>query len=123
LRAKVRVHLLTALHFAIADGLGIRGFYDGLTGTLVRQLTYSMARFAIYEDVSVVYICKLTCRPRRAYTLVRPLTPRALKLSLRSEPGPMPVWKMGVAGSLAGAIAGAACNPAEAVMVSACDER
>ena len=29
--------------------LGIRGLYDGLTGTLLRQMTYSMMRFAVYD--------------------------------------------------------------------------
>lgn len=39
--------------------------------------------------------------------------------SPRIEPGPMPVWKMALAGSIAGAIAGAAANPAEQMMVRA----
>lgn len=28
---------------------GVRGLYDGLTGTLLRQMTYSMMRFAAYD--------------------------------------------------------------------------
>ena len=27
----------------------MRGLYDGLTGTLLRQMTYSLARFAAYD--------------------------------------------------------------------------
>lgn len=28
---------------------GVRGLFDGLTGTLLRQMTYSMTRFAAYD--------------------------------------------------------------------------
>jgi len=30
--------------------LGVRGLFDGLTGTLLRQMTYSMMRFAVYDE-------------------------------------------------------------------------
>ncbi|KAK1923001.1 mitochondrial carrier domain-containing protein [Papiliotrema laurentii] len=29
---------------------GVRGLFDGLTGTLLRQMTYSMMRFAVYDE-------------------------------------------------------------------------
>jgi dicarboxylate transporter 10 len=28
---------------------GVRGLFDGLTGTLLRQMTYSTMRFAVYD--------------------------------------------------------------------------
>jgi dicarboxylate transporter 10 len=33
---------------------GVRGLYDGLTGTLLRQMTYSMTRFAAYDKAKEV---------------------------------------------------------------------
>jgi hypothetical protein len=33
---------------------GVRGLYDGLTGTLLRQMTYSMMRFAAYDWAKTV---------------------------------------------------------------------
>lgn len=69
---------------------GIRGLYDGLTGTLLRQMTYSLMRFAVYED---------------------------MKVRIHTDPGPPPAWKMAAAGSIAGGIAGVLGNPAELMMV------
>lgn len=43
---------------------GIRGLYDGLTGTLLRQMTYSMMRFAAYDWAKgVVHTGKPSCHP------------------------------------------------------------
>lgn len=69
---------------------GFTGLYDGLTGTLLRQMTYSMMRFAAYDQI---------------------------KASMHPGPGPAPAWKMALAGSLAGGIAGVLGNPAELMMV------
>lgn len=69
---------------------GIRGLYDGLTGTLLRQMTYSLMRFAAYD---------------------------AIKAKLHDGPGAPPAWKMALAGSCAGGIAGVLGNPAELMMV------
>ncbi|BEI85557.1 hypothetical protein CcaverHIS002_0509580 [Cutaneotrichosporon cavernicola] len=69
---------------------GIRGLYDGLTGTLLRQMTYSLMRFAAYDH---------------------------FKSQLHQGPGPPPVWKLAVAGSCAGGLAGMFGNPAELIMV------
>ena len=38
----------TTLHHA-----GVVGLWDGITGTLLRQFTYSLVRFAAYEDLKV----------------------------------------------------------------------
>ncbi|OCF31420.1 hypothetical protein I316_06822 [Kwoniella heveanensis BCC8398] len=69
---------------------GIRGLYDGLTGTLLRQMTYSMGRFAIYE---------------------------AMKKKVAPNPGPVPLYKLVLSGSVAGGIAGVIGNPFELIMV------
>ncbi|KAL7422664.1 hypothetical protein Q5752_001955 [Cryptotrichosporon argae] len=69
---------------------GVRGLFDGLTGTLLRQMTYSMMRFAIYDEV---------------------------KKRVHTGPGPPPAWKMALAGSVAGGVAGTLGNPAELMMV------
>lgn len=74
----------------ILSNYGVRGLYDGLTGTLLRQLTYSTLRFAVYQKTL-------------AYA--------------HTEAGPAPVWKLAAAGSLAGALSGGLCNPAELAMV------
>ncbi|WWC88747.1 uncharacterized protein L201_003660 [Kwoniella dendrophila CBS 6074] len=69
---------------------GGRGLYDGLTGTLARQLTYSMGRFAIYETT---------------------------KSRIHTDTGPIPFYKMAFAGTVAGTIAGTLGNPFEIMMV------
>lgn len=69
---------------------GVRGLYDGLTGTLLRQMTYSMMRFAVYDEA---------------------------KKFVHPGPGPPPAWKMALAGSIAGGVAGVLGNPAELMMV------
>ncbi|ORX41150.1 mitochondrial carrier domain-containing protein [Kockovaella imperatae] len=69
---------------------GFTGLFDGLTGTLLRQMTYSMMRFAVYD---------------------------AAKEALQDGPGPMPAWRMALAGSIAGGVAGVFGNPAELMMV------
>lgn len=69
---------------------GFRGLYDGLTGTLLRQMTYSLMRFAAYDHI---------------------------KAELHQGPGPPPAWKLALAGSCAGGMAGMIGNPAELIMV------
>jgi dicarboxylate transporter 10 len=72
------------------NSYGFRGLYDGLTGTLLRQMTYSLMRFAAYDHI---------------------------KGELHQGPGPPPAWKLALAGSCAGGIAGMIGNPAELMMV------
>lgn len=69
---------------------GVRGLFDGLTGTLLRQMTYSMMRFAVYDEA---------------------------KKAVHTGPGPVPAYKMALAGSIAGGVAGVLGNPAELMMV------
>ncbi|WVW81060.1 hypothetical protein I302_103051 [Kwoniella bestiolae CBS 10118] len=69
---------------------GARGLLDGLTGTLLRQMTYSMTRFAAYDWA---------------------------KAEVHKGPGPPPAWKMALAGSIAGGIAGVVGTPFETLMV------
>ncbi|WWC65423.1 uncharacterized protein I303_108041 [Kwoniella dejecticola CBS 10117] len=69
---------------------GARGLLDGLTGTLLRQMTYSMTRFAAYDWA---------------------------KAEVHTGPGQPPAWKMALAGSIAGGIAGVVGTPFETLMV------
>ncbi|ELU45262.1 hypothetical protein AG1IA_00713 [Rhizoctonia solani AG-1 IA] len=63
---------------------GIRGLFDGISGTLFRQMTYSLCRFWAYDESKKI---------------------------VHSGPGPMPGWKMALAGTMAGGIAGVVGNP------------
>ena len=87
--------------------LGPRGLYDGLTGTLLRQMTYSMARFAAYDWAKGV-----------VHTGQYLLASGTIDvLTVATESTPMPAYKMALAGSMAGGIAGVLGNPAEIIMV------
>ena len=62
----------------------MRGLFDGLTGTLLRQMTYSMMRFAVYDEAKkAVHVGKylpfpvsttLSGRPLRSLLTTRPRT-------------------------------------------------
>ncbi|KEP48011.1 dicarboxylate carrier protein [Rhizoctonia solani 123E] len=69
---------------------GIRGLFDGISGTLFRQMTYSLCRFWAYDESKKI---------------------------VHKGPGPMPGWKMALAGTMAGGIAGVVGNPGEILMV------
>ncbi|KAJ3716752.1 mitochondrial carrier domain-containing protein [Lentinula guzmanii] len=69
---------------------GVRGLFDGISGTWMRQMSYSMCRFWAYEE---------------SKKLLDATSPSA------------PAWKLGLAGSMAGGIAGLVGNPGEIVMV------
>ncbi|EKM77783.1 hypothetical protein AGABI1DRAFT_115042 [Agaricus bisporus var. burnettii JB137-S8] len=68
---------------------GVRGLFDGITGTWLRQMSYSMCRFWAYDESK-----KLIGAGKDA-----------------------PAWKLATAGSMAGGIAGFIGNPGEIVMV------
>ncbi|KAF5367281.1 hypothetical protein D9615_010464 [Tricholomella constricta] len=68
---------------------GPRGLFDGISGTWMRQMSYSMCRFWAYDESK-----KLLGAGKDA-----------------------PAWKLAVAGSMAGGIAGLIGNPGEIVMV------
>jgi dicarboxylate transporter 10 len=68
---------------------GVRGLFDGISGTLMRQMSYSLCRFWAYDE--------------------------SKKLVVKgSNP---PAWQLALAGSMAGGIAGVVGNPAEIIMV------
>ncbi|KDN46692.1 hypothetical protein RSAG8_04072, partial [Rhizoctonia solani AG-8 WAC10335] len=69
---------------------GVRGLFDGISGTLFRQMTYSLCRFWAYDESKKI---------------------------VHKGPGPMPGWKMALAGTMAGGIAGIVGNPGEILMV------
>ncbi|KAJ7581858.1 mitochondrial carrier domain-containing protein [Mycena floridula] len=68
---------------------GIRGLFDGISGTWLRQMSYSMCRFWAYDQSK-----KLLGAGKDA-----------------------PAWKLPLAGAMAGGIAGFIGNPAEIVLV------
>ncbi|KAK9897638.1 mitochondrial carrier [Cystobasidium minutum MCA 4210] len=72
------------------DGI-VKGAYAGLSASLLRQLTYSLTRFAVY-DKTKEYLA-------------------------HGNDGPLPIWKLAIAGSAAGAAGGLAGNPADIVLV------
>ncbi|CAE6514033.1 unnamed protein product [Rhizoctonia solani] len=69
---------------------GVRGLFDGISGTLFRQMTYSLCRFWAYDESKKI---------------------------VHKGSGPMPGWKMALAGTMAGGIAGIVGNPGEILMV------
>ncbi|KAN0126002.1 Mitochondrial carrier domain containing protein [Russula decolorans] len=68
---------------------GARGLFDGITGTWMRQMSYSLCRFWAYDESK-----KIVGAGANA-----------------------PAWKLALAGCMAGGIAGTVGNPAEIVMV------
>ncbi|CAL1710385.1 unnamed protein product [Somion occarium] len=68
---------------------GYRGLFDGITGTWMRQMSYSLCRFWAYDES---------------------------KKLLGAGPH-APAWKLALAGGMAGGIAGLVGNPGEIVMV------
>ncbi|KAG8911897.1 Mitochondrial dicarboxylate transporter, partial [Tulasnella sp. 408] len=67
---------------------GVRGLFDGVSATLFRQMTYSMCRFWAYDESK-----KFLGAGKNA-----------------------PAWKLALAGSMAGGIAGVVGNPGEILM-------
>ncbi|KAI0367302.1 dicarboxylic acid transporter [Pilatotrama ljubarskyi] len=68
---------------------GVLGLFDGISGTWLRQMTYSICRFWAYDE--------------------------SKKLIGANEKSP--AWKLALAGSMAGGIAGFVGNPGEIIMV------
>ena len=67
-----------------------RGAYAGLSASILRQMTYSLTRFGVYD---------------------------ALKERMSTPGQALPAWKMAVAASIAGGLGGIAGNPADVVLV------
>ncbi|KAF9223060.1 mitochondrial carrier [Gyrodon lividus] len=68
---------------------GVRGLFDGITGTWMRQMSYSLCRFWAYDE-----------------------SKKLLGANAQSSP-----WVLATAGVMAGSIAGIVGNPGEVVMV------
>ncbi|KAG0693296.1 mitochondrial carrier domain-containing protein [Suillus ampliporus] len=68
---------------------GARGLFDGITGTWMRQMSYSLCRFWAYDE-----------------------SKRLLGANAQSPP-----WLLATAGVMAGSLAGVVGNPGEVVMV------
>lgn len=97
--AKVRMqtsHSRGVMH-VLAESISQQGFrrgaYAGLSASIMRQLTYSVTRFGVYDLIKT-------------------------RLSDGLEVGePLPAWKMAVAASVAGGLGGVAGNPADVILV------
>lgn len=72
---------------------GVRGLYIGISASVLRQMTYSLTRFAAYEEIKHVVSSHYT----------------------GSEP--VPVWLKILAAGAAGAAGGLAGNPADVILV------
>lgn len=68
---------------------GVRGLFDGISGTWMRQMTYSVCRFWAYDESK----------------------------KLLGAGASAPPWKLAAAGCMAGGIAGLVGNPGEIIMV------
>lgn len=95
--ASARQGLLGTLAGA-ARSDGISGIYTGLTASLLRQMTYSVTRFGVYDYL------KAQIKPTVTY--------KNGKREERISP-----WAVAGAASAAGAIGGIAGNPADIVLV------
>ncbi|KZT50824.1 mitochondrial carrier [Calocera cornea HHB12733] len=84
-------HMVSSIRKTMAMGGGLRGLFDGLTGTIFRQATYSVTRFGVYD------LIKRTVH--------------------QGSDKDMPMWKLIFSGCSAGAIAGLVGNPAEIILV------
>jgi len=80
--------MISSLRKTVAAG-GVRGLFDGISGTWLRQMTYSICRFWAYDQ-----------------------SKKILGADNKS-----PAWKLALAGSMAGGIAGMVGNPGEIMMV------
>ncbi|KAJ2697146.1 hypothetical protein FB645_005998 [Coemansia sp. IMI 203386] len=69
---------------------GLVGFYNGISAAVLRQMTYSMARFTTYD---------------------------IMKKQLANEDGSLPFYRTAVAGVVAGAVGGVCGTPADIVLV------
>lgn len=68
---------------------GVRGLFDGISGTWMRQMSYSVCRFWAYDESK----------------------------KLLGAGSSAPPWKLALAGCMAGGIAGLVGNPGEIIMV------
>ncbi|EJT99779.1 mitochondrial carrier [Dacryopinax primogenitus] len=84
-------HMISSIRKTMQMGGGLRGLFDGLTGTIFRQATYSVTRFGVYDIIKR----EIHDGPERE----------------------MPMWKLIFSGCSAGAIAGLVGNPAEIILV------
>jgi len=95
--SKVRMQTSKSHSFfrVLAEGVAkdgvVRGAYAGLSASLLRQMTYSLTRFAVYDTLKE-------------------------KAAVKSK-GPVAPWKLAIAASIAGGAGGIAGNPADIVLV------
>jgi len=88
LQASGDKRMIASIRKTFAAG-GARGLFDGITGTWLRQMSYSICRFWAYDE-----------------------SKKLIGANAQS-----PAWKLAIAGSMAGGIAGMIGNPGEIMMV------
>lgn len=81
-----------------ASGIRI-GAYPGLSASILRQMTYSLTRFGVYDALKSKFSEGL------------------------GENESLPAWKMAIAASIAGGLGGIAGNPADIVLVRMTGDR
>ncbi|PWN52151.1 mitochondrial carrier [Violaceomyces palustris] len=81
---------------------GLRGLYVGLSASLLRQMTYSVTRFGVYDKLK-----ELSTSPSSSRSLD----------GTQAKPEPLPAYKMLLFASIAGAAGGVAGNPADIILV------
>ncbi|KAN0063142.1 hypothetical protein ACQY0O_004306 [Thecaphora frezii] len=87
-------HGMVSLLFNTLRKEGPRGWYVGLSASLLRQMTYSVTRFGVYDKLKQV-----------------------ARTSGNDPSQPLPAWKMALCASVAGAAGGLAGNPADIILV------
>ncbi|KAF9040354.1 mitochondrial carrier [Rhodocollybia butyracea] len=90
--------MLASIRKTVATA-GVRGLFDGITGTWMRQMSYSMCRFWAYEESKKIVIGPDPTEQKNA-----------------------PAWKLALSGSMAGGIAGFVGNPGGASLVMVREE-
>jgi len=94
--------MLVSIKKTVSEG-GVRGLFDGLTGTWLRQMSYSLCRFWAYDEA-------------KAWLSGAP-SPSLSDGQTTVKTEPLPAHKLALAGVMAGGIAGLVGNPGEIVMV------
>ena len=86
-------HVMTSLFLHTLRNEGVRGLYIGLSASVLRQMTYSLTRFAVYEEIKKIVL------QRNPSSSTLPLTTTI------------------AAAGLAGAAGGLVGNPADVILV------
>jgi hypothetical protein len=73
----------------VHDETGVRGLFDGLTGTWLRQMSYSLCRFWAYDEAKAW----LADAPSPSFATEE-------ELAAAGKPQPLPAHKLALAGTM-----------------------